>query len=101
MTEIMAYTIMGLMVYAVAYLVIGCSITAIWKMWANNKVGIFWQYSIDRGLKMYYPGMHYFVKEYNVLYSIIYVLLWPVMVPAQTIMMTKVINRLTSRRCWF
>lgn len=101
MTETMIYTIMGTLVYFMAYLVVGCGATAIWKMWAHNKVGVFWEYSINKGLKMYYPGMHAFVHEHNVLYSIMYVILWPVMVPMQTIMMTKIINRLTSRRCWF
>ncbi len=99
--ETMAWVYIGVVAYAVAYLVVGCGLTGLWKMWATHKVGIFWDYSINEGLKLYYPEIWYFVYGYPKIYSVTYVILWPIMVPLQLVLMTRVLNRLASGRYYY
>lgn len=101
MNQNLIYTFIGMVGYFVAYLVIGCGMTAIWKAWAHGKAGVFWEYSMNEGLRIYYPGVWWFVRECHKLYTVIYILLWPIMVPGQLIMMTKVMRRLMYRRYWY
>lgn len=100
MTEQMVYIFVGVVMYLWAYAVIGCSATLIWKNWAWRKAGQFWDYSLNEGLKQYYPGVWYFVKRRHFLYSAMYIILWPVMVPGQMAMNTKVLRRVMSREYW-
>lgn len=101
MTEQMAYFMIGVIGYFLAYTVIGIAATSIWKSWAWHKVGQFWEYSINEGLRLYHPGVWYFVRQHHILYSAMYIMLWPVMVPGQMVMNTKVLRRLMSREYWY
>ena len=95
------YAFMGMIGYFVAYLVIGCGMTAIWKEWAIEKAGIFWDYSMSEGLRLYYYRIWRFVREYHKLYSVIRILIWPIMVPVRLVMMTKAMRRLMCRKYWY
>lgn len=101
MMETMVWIYWGIVAYLAMYLGFGCGATWIWKQWAMNKVGVFWKYTIDKGLSVYYPGYFSFASNYHWLYSVVYVALWPIMVPTQLTMMTKVLNKLTSREYWY
>ena len=93
--EQMVYLYMGLLAYGIAYLTAGCGSTGIWKHWALHKAGEFWEYSLDQGIKRYYPGVWYFVRYHNILYSMLYYGLWPVMIPIQMVVMTRALKKVT------
>ena len=88
-----AYVIMGLLGYGIAYLTVGCGATSIWKLWALRKAGEFWEYSLDQGIKRYYPGVWYFARYHNWIYSVLLVSLWPVAIPLQMVVMTRALKR--------
>ena len=100
MEEKLVYLVLGIMAYAAAYIVVSQWSTAIWKLWAFRKVGMFWEYSCNCGMRQYYPGMYHFIMDHNALYSVLYAVLWPYMIPMQLIRMTKILNWLTDRRYW-
>ena len=83
--------------YFMAYAAVGFAATTIWEDWAWEQVGQFWEYTLNEGLKAYYPGVWYFVRYYHVLYSVLYVVLWPVMMPWQMAINTKAIRRVMFR----
>lgn len=101
MTEKTFYVIVGVFVYFVAYLVAGCGLTAIWKNWAWRIAGEFWEYSLNKGLKMYYPEIWWFARYRHLLYSVLYITLWPIMVPGQIMINSKVLRRMMSRDYWY
>ena len=98
MNTMMVWTFIGAGLYGIGYLTVGMMTNYIWKLWAWHKVGQFWDYSIRKGMPVYYPGVWYFVQEYNGLYSVIRVIFWPVMIPVQLTLQTKVLNRLANCR---
>lgn len=101
MTERIFFVAVGVFAYFVAYLVIGCGSTAIWKDWAWRTSGEFWEYNLNKGLELYYPGIWRFIKYKNLLYSTLYIALWPVMVPVKIALNNKVLRRLMSREYWY
>lgn len=101
MTEQLFFTMVGLFGYYMAYLAIGCSITAIWKNWAWKTAGEFWEFNLNEGMKLYYPGFWWFIRHRKLLYSALYIIFWPVMVPGQIIINSKVLRRVMSREYWY
>lgn len=101
MTEQMVYAVLGIIGYFMAYLAIGCGTVAIWKNWAWRNIGEFWEYSLYKGLQLYYPGFWSFIRYQNFLYSALYIAAWPVMVPVQIIINTKVLRRVMCREYWY
>lgn len=101
MTEQMAYTIIGIIGYFVAYVLVGFITTDMWKLWARKQVGEFWEYALQEGYRAYHPKTWYYVRYHNFLYSVLYIGLWPVMLPWQTVTNTKVIRRVMSRGYYF
>lgn len=97
MTEQIFWIFAGIVGYFMVYMVVGFTATMIFEEWAWNKVGEFWEYALNEGLKAYYPGCWYFVRYSHVLYSVLYVVLWPVMVPWQLAINTKAIRRVMFR----
>lgn len=95
--EQVAYTIIGILVYFVVYIMVGILTTGLWAMWARKKVGEFWEYTLSEGLRVYYPDFWCFIRFHNILYSVVYVGLWPIMIPLQTVTDTKVIRRVMFR----
>lgn len=97
MTEQMAYTIIGVIWYFAAYELVGMMTTGLWELWAWKKVGEFWEYTLNEGLRAYYPGFWYFIRWHNFLYSVLYAGLWPVTIPWQVVRNTKAIRRMMFR----
>ena len=101
MTEQTAYVILGIIGYFLVYIIVACSTAIIWKTWAWRRFGEFWEYILGKGIKMYYPGIFNFMYEHNFLYSIVYIAFWPIVVPVQTVMNTKVMKKVMSKEYWY
>ena len=96
-----AYAGLGIIGYFMAYMVISCIAVTIWKNWAWKEAGYFWEYSLNEGLKMYYPGFWQIIRYQNFLYSALYIIAWPLMVPGQMIINTKALRRVMSREYYW
>lgn len=101
MDEFWAWFIVGVCCYGIGYLTIGIAMNYIWRLWAHNKVGQFWWYGICKGIQTYYPGVWDFMRNYNSLYTFIRWLFWPIMIPLQLRLQTRVLNRMSSCKYYY
>lgn len=101
MTESIFYVYFGIVGYLTAYFVVGVIATGMWERQVYKKYGEFWEYSLSEGLKLYHPGFWYFVRYRNFLYTVLYVGLWPIMVPWQIRTNTITLRRVMSREYYY
>lgn len=97
MTEQTIYMIIGILGYFVAYGLTGLLTTGLWEMWAWKQVGEFWEYTLNEGLRAYYPGFWYFIRWHNILYSALYMAFWPIVIPWQVTTNTKAMRKVMHR----
>lgn len=98
MSMVMAYVMAGIFWYAVGYLAIGLLTEKLWEFWAWHKVGQFWEYGVKKGYDIYYPGLVWFLRWHNRFYTVVRCILWPVVIPVQLVLRTKVLLRLCERK---
>lgn len=98
MNETTAYVICGLCLYAAGYLSVGLVSEKLWEVWAWRRVGQFWEYGIKKAYITYYPGLCWFLRWHNKAYTVIRCLLWPVVIPVQLALRTRVLVRLSEQR---
>lgn len=87
---------LGLILYMMAYLTIGLGTMFCWKIWAAAKGGLFWDDSIKKGLRMYYPRIDYFIEHHNLAWTIFRIGFWPVANLIRMIVMTNILNRING-----
>lgn len=101
MSEIYTWIFVGICMYVVGYLTIGVLTNYVWQNWAWHRVGQFWDYGLRKGMSVYYPGIWYFVQEYNMVYSIIRYTLWPIAIPVQLILQTNALVRISEVKYYY
>ncbi len=98
MTELtMVYIYFGLVAYAIGYLLVSFTVGTIFGNWAWKQVGEFWEYTYSEGLKAYFPNYWDWMRASKIRYSILYIGLWPIMIPLQTVIDVKAIRRVMFR----
>lgn len=98
MSEWLAYVMCGVFWYAAGYLAIGLVTEKLWELWAWHRVGQFWEYGVKKGYHIYYPGLCWFLRWHNGLYGVLRCILWPVVIPVQLVLRTKVLVKISERR---
>lgn len=98
MNETMAYAVCGIFLYAAGYLSVGLISEKLWEIWAWKRVGQFWEYGVKKGYAVYYPGLVWFLRWHNRAYTVIRCLFWPVAIPVQMVLRTKVLTRLSEQK---
>ena len=89
MKEWMAWTIVIGILYSIGYLLTSTIVTGVWMHWAMRKAhNVFIRYNLNFAIMRFCPRYYWFMQDYNALYSALYVVFWPVMIPFQYILMT-------------
>ena len=99
--EKVVYCVVGIVLYFTAYLAVARGIIFLWKIWATHKVGAFWEYGVKKGMEQYHPELWDFIVWHRWTYNVVYVGFWPITVPVQLVMTTKVLNRIASKRYYY